>query len=351
MASKNKINLIESYFGFSIKPESFNGEYLTPEFNLSGIPWKIKVAKRAADAEDVIDMFLQCSPVFESNTLNWSCQAQATIKLLSDTTGQPPYAKKISKTEFNKEAQSNGLSPFISWTDMKRYEQNGEVHFDIHLTANPVKFYTPSQIEQKRTKFRFTVENMSKLNTKGERSIEITLRDNVWYVYVQKNEEHLGIFLVDKRNPQNKNWTWRAECSFKLLSFDENINSIVRSIEKVFYYAGEDWGYSKFLAWEQLIKESNKYLMEDRAVFEIDLKVEPGKPSWNFICDQPMPEVGMLECAICLQSVIGKEPTTTKCGHLFCGPCIKRTIEERKKCPLCNVDASLLDLRPVYLST
>lgn len=350
MASKTNFNLIESYFGFSIKSESFNDEYLTPEINLSGLPWKIRVAKRAADAKDVIDIFLQCSPVFEANTLNWSCQAQATIKLLSDSTGQAPYEKRISKTEFNKKSQSHGLSPFISWTDMKRYEQNGEVHFDIHLTANPLKSLTSSQIEQKRAKFRFTVENMSKL-TNEKKSIEIILRDNVWRVSVQKFDGHLGIFLVDQRNPQNENWTWKTECSFKLLSFSENIQPIARSIEKVFYYAGEDWGYGKFIAWEELMKKSNKYLMGDKAVFVIDLKVEAAKPSWNSVCDQSNPGIGMLECAICLQSVIGKEPTTTKCGHLFCGPCIKRAIEERRKCPLCNVDANLLDLRPVYLST
>lgn len=345
MESTNNTDLIDTYFTFVLKTDKFSGEYSTPEFKLSGIPWKIKICKRSANGDDVIDAMLECSPTFESNALDWSCEAQATVKLPSSEIVQQPFEKKIPNTKFERGLQSHGLVPFITWSDLKQYEQNEEVHFEIHLSANPVKFFTPSEIDQARVKFRFTVANISKLDL--QKSSEVTVRGNNWYVYAQKRDEHLGIYLVDKRISQSENWTWKVKCSFKLLSFSRDIQPIVKSINKTFNHKGEDWGYPKFITWDELNKKTNNYILQNKAIFEIDLEVEPAKPSWNF--ESMQSEIGILECSICLQSVIGHEPTTTKCGHMFCGPCIKRTIEEREKCPLCNIGANLLDLRPIYL--
>lgn len=57
---------------------------------------------------------------------------------------------------------------------------------------------------------------------------------------------------------------------------------------------------------------------------------------------------GLLECSICLQNILGREPVSTKCGHTFCRACIRQSIQEYNRCPNCNIDANLLDLRPIY---
>lgn len=38
----------------------------------------------------------------------------------------------------------------------------------------------------------------------------------------------------------------------------------------------------------------------------------------------------IVTCAICLESTVGRAPYTTKCGHIFCGDCIKESIQLTK---------------------
>ena len=55
------------------------------------------------------------------------------------------------------------------------------------------------------------------------------------------------------------------------------------------------------------------------------------------------------ECTICLDTA--KEPVLTKCGHMFCWPCIYNWLDSkggRAKCPNCKNEITKNDLIPVY---
>ena len=55
------------------------------------------------------------------------------------------------------------------------------------------------------------------------------------------------------------------------------------------------------------------------------------------------------ECTICLETA--KEPVLTKCGHMFCWPCIYNWLDSkqgRAKCPNCKNEITKNDLIPVY---
>ena len=55
------------------------------------------------------------------------------------------------------------------------------------------------------------------------------------------------------------------------------------------------------------------------------------------------------ECTICLDTA--KEPVLTKCGHMFCWPCIYNWLDSkggRAKCPNCKNEITKDDLIPVY---
>ncbi|KAK2588128.1 hypothetical protein KPH14_004181 [Odynerus spinipes] len=46
-----------------------------------------------------------------------------------------------------------------------------------------------------------------------------------------------------------------------------------------------------------------------------------------------------LICAICLEELLSKrKPTTTRCGHIFCGECLDQVLREKKKCPKCQTN-------------
>ncbi len=57
----------------------------------------------------------------------------------------------------------------------------------------------------------------------------------------------------------------------------------------------------------------------------------------------------VFECSICLETA--KEPIVTKCGHIYCWPCIYNWMEAKgknSKCPNCKNPISKNDLIPLY---
>ncbi|KAG9452990.1 hypothetical protein H6P81_005894 [Aristolochia fimbriata] len=56
----------------------------------------------------------------------------------------------------------------------------------------------------------------------------------------------------------------------------------------------------------------------------------------------------LLKCNVCHDRQ--KEVVITKCYHLFCGPCIQKTLENRhKKCPMCSANFGPNDVKNVYI--
>ncbi|XP_055304845.1 uncharacterized protein LOC129569732 [Sitodiplosis mosellana] len=295
-----------------------------------------------------VSLFQQ-NVVIEPNTLEWFCEAKMTATLCSTTTDHQSFRKSLAMVVFKKDEKSHGLRPFIKLADIGPYMQDGRVFFEIQLSVNPLKTRSQTQIETKRLIFQFTLDDVSKFNTKH--CVDVSVGGTKWSVRLMRKQHNLAVVLRDERNAQDDNWTWHAKCSFKLLSFDDdNIHPHEYKMERTFYFEGHCWGFPKFIAWNDLMDPANKYIQDDKAVFEVDLEVSPAKPVWDFGREQPQPrpENGILECSICLQNIVGREPVSTKCGHLFCKACIRQSIQENNRCPNCNADAVLLDLRPIY---
>jgi Ring finger domain len=56
-----------------------------------------------------------------------------------------------------------------------------------------------------------------------------------------------------------------------------------------------------------------------------------------------------ISCPICLDSVIGRQPASTICGHIFCKPCIVACIRASKKCPMCKKTLKATNIHDIYL--
>lgn len=55
------------------------------------------------------------------------------------------------------------------------------------------------------------------------------------------------------------------------------------------------------------------------------------------------------ECSICME--IAKEPVVTRCGHMYCWPCINQWLSQNHStltCPVCKAGISADTLIPVY---
>lgn len=54
-------------------------------------------------------------------------------------------------------------------------------------------------------------------------------------------------------------------------------------------------------------------------------------------------------CPICFESTMHREPTVTKCGHVFCRECISKSLAAVRKCPLCQCRVRMNQLLRIYL--
>lgn len=57
----------------------------------------------------------------------------------------------------------------------------------------------------------------------------------------------------------------------------------------------------------------------------------------------------VLRCPICFESTLQREPTVTKCGHVFCRECIELSLRSNRKCPLCKSRVCINQLLRIYL--
>ncbi|XP_049304695.1 uncharacterized protein LOC105230448 isoform X1 [Bactrocera dorsalis] len=54
-------------------------------------------------------------------------------------------------------------------------------------------------------------------------------------------------------------------------------------------------------------------------------------------------------CAVCMESCVNNQPTSTKCGHVFCANCIRQALRLTRKCPMCNTKLSPSMLFRIYI--
>uniref|UniRef100_A0A0A1XLS8 E3 ubiquitin ligase RNF4 n=1 Tax=Zeugodacus cucurbitae TaxID=28588 RepID=A0A0A1XLS8_ZEUCU len=54
-------------------------------------------------------------------------------------------------------------------------------------------------------------------------------------------------------------------------------------------------------------------------------------------------------CAVCMESYVNNQPTSTKCGHVFCAKCIREALRLTRKCPMCNTKITPSMLFRIYI--
>lgn len=79
----------------------------------------------------------------------------------------------------------------------------------------------------------------------------------------------------------------------------------------------------------------------------IEFKILPPIP----VRPKPKPVEAPSEnmCPVCLEDFKKNCPTTTTCGHVFCGPCIQKCVKGYQKCPTCNKKLNVKNLIKLYI--
>ncbi|XP_057534754.1 uncharacterized protein LOC130813064 [Amaranthus tricolor] len=91
------------------------------------------------------------------------------------------------------------------------------------------------------------------------------------------------------------------------------------------------------------VPTSQPIIISDNGVNEIGVGSAPPPP----LPPPPPPPEPTFSCPICMGPLV--EEMTTKCGHIFCKACIKKSISAQGKCPTCRKKVTMKDTLRIYL--
>lgn len=74
---------------------------------------------------------------------------------------------------------------------------------------------------------------------------------------------------------------------------------------------------------------------------ENQMKTSPPKLPCRFDPNESATQPAVkLSCPICLETLIGRSPVSTLCGHLFCTQCLQLSLQTNKLCPVSLIEHS-----------
>lgn len=88
-----------------------------------------------------------------------------------------------------------------------------------------------------------------------------------------------------------------------------------------------------------------------RSPRQTDLQTNPVQPvSYNIKLSASPPRLMGADCAICLENIQLRQPTSTICGHMFCRNCITQAIDITKRCPICKRKLTRKQIHSIYFT-
>lgn len=96
---------------------------------------------------------------------------------------------------------------------------------------------------------------------------------------VQKKgtQKCLGFFLQCCPDAYSDSWSCQAAAELRLISQKQGIPNFTRKTNHVYTAKENDWGYSCFMTWADILDESQGYIKEDKVILEVSVKAEPPK--------------------------------------------------------------------------
>uniref|UniRef100_A0A0K0CW63 MATH domain-containing protein n=1 Tax=Angiostrongylus cantonensis TaxID=6313 RepID=A0A0K0CW63_ANGCA len=94
----------------------------------------------------------------------------------------------------------------------------------------------------------------------------------------KKNQKCMGFFLqCCPDNTYSDAWTCQSVAEMRLIAQKPGVQNFVRKTTHVYSAKENDWGYSCFMTWADVLDESQGYIKDDRVTLEITVKAEAPK--------------------------------------------------------------------------
>ncbi|XP_074647259.1 ubiquitin carboxyl-terminal hydrolase 7-like isoform X2 [Tubulanus polymorphus] len=134
--------------------------------------------------------------------------------------------------------------------------------------------------------FTFTVENISKLK-ETILSPPYMVRNLPWKImamvrYNQHTDRHhqktLGFFLQCNADSDSSSWSCNATAELKILSAKSDGETFTRRIQHIFYNKENDWGFSQFITWNDLLDTDKGYYDSKADSITLEVHVQADAP-------------------------------------------------------------------------
>lgn len=130
--------------------------------------------------------------------------------------------------------------------------------------------------------FSFKVENLSRFND-SILSPPYYVRNLPWKIMAMKRNSEtttpaskgLGFFLQCNGESDSSNWSCFASAELRLLSVIPGREPFVRKIRHTFSRIENDWGFSFFMNWMDILNPENGYIQNDAITLEVHVTAEP----------------------------------------------------------------------------
>lgn len=244
---------------------------------LSDLAWKIIFEKRVVGdrRNNVFSLDIHLVARSANNITNWMCAADVTIKLFYKLNKIEAIRKSFAKHQFSNQFASNGIYDFLEWNEFNQYVHERKAKFEIEISASPLLRIAPSTFAQSFTKMQVVLNNIIQLQESW--SPEVVLRGVRWKIHTVKQDDGLGVFLKGVDEDFDLHWSYEVHANIKLVSFNFNAKGIEGTFIHVFHCGSTEFGYKKYINWNNLINEKNEYVKDDTVNLIVELKVEDPK--------------------------------------------------------------------------
>ncbi|XP_046460027.1 ubiquitin carboxyl-terminal hydrolase 7-like isoform X1 [Daphnia pulex] len=139
--------------------------------------------------------------------------------------------------------------------------------------------------------FRYEVSHISKLK-ETVLSPPCYIRNLPWKIMVMPRntspqqdrapQKFLGFFLQCNGESESSSWSCNAVADLRLLSQKEGVEDFSRKIQHLFFSKENDWGFSHFMNWTEVLDPERGYCKDDTITLEVHVNAEaPHGVSWD----------------------------------------------------------------------
>lgn len=272
-------NFFEKGFRFVINATKLdNYDIETPEFFLSNdkVSWKVLLTKRTSSFDNETVLAVSLISIFAENLTNQMYKVNAILKLLNKNQ-QVAVIKMISDGKFSNVKPQHEFGEISDWNGFfDQHVNEDEATFECAISIEP---HFEREFELTSAKFQFLIEQLSQLRNSS--TSEFQVGDIEWRIFVERQQNSLGIFLCAEPDDLHLSLFWTVEGTSQILSLHKNLIPTFRQFNFIFHRRDLCHGFKQFIDWRELIDPRNEYVVNDAAIFQIDLRVLPPKPLWN----------------------------------------------------------------------